>query len=113
VFVGKAFGTFQLHHQRVLDKQIRIVFSHTVPLVDYGKRDFCRSPDASEAQLSKQGALVDLSRNPAPSVLETSNTAPSTFSLKESRHVLSALFRKVCRPRVRLLGLGLFFQSFA
>src|SRR6266498_4039924 len=67
VFVGEAFGTFQLHHQHVLDKQIGKVFSPRVTLVGNG-----------------------FSRNPAPSVLETSNTAPSTFSLKEFRSVLSA-----------------------
>ena len=30
VFVGEAFGTFQLHHQHILDKEIGKVFSHRV-----------------------------------------------------------------------------------
>src|SRR6185503_15201749 len=38
------------------------------------------------------------SRNPAPSVLETSNTAPSTFSLKEFKSVLSAFTGVHLRP---------------
>ena len=36
VLVGKAFGTFQFHHQRVVDKEIREILSHRMPLIDYG-----------------------------------------------------------------------------
>ena len=57
VLVGKAFGTFQFHHQRVVDKEIRVILSHRMPLIDYGQRGFCDSPDAAEAHLSKQGPL--------------------------------------------------------
>ena len=64
VLVGKAFGTFQFQHQRVFDKEIREILSHRMPLVDYGQRGFSGSPDASEAQLSKQGTLVNLLEKP-------------------------------------------------
>ena len=36
VFVGKTFCTFQLHYQRVLDKEIRKIFSDRVTLVYCG-----------------------------------------------------------------------------
>jgi len=37
-FVGEAFGAFQLHHQRVFDKEIGKVLSDRVALVGNGKR---------------------------------------------------------------------------
>src|SRR5689334_20642390 len=60
VLLGKPFGTFQFHHQHVLYQQIREIVSYRIPLVHHGQRGFCGSTDASEAQLSHQGTLVNL-----------------------------------------------------
>jgi hypothetical protein len=60
VFVGQAFRTFQLDRQRVLYNEIRKILTHSVPFVDNGKKGFRGRPDASQAQLSQQSALVNL-----------------------------------------------------
>jgi hypothetical protein len=60
VFVGEAFRTFQLHHQRVFDKEIGKILSDRVALVGNGKRSFRGGPDTSEAEFSEQSTLVDL-----------------------------------------------------
>ena len=60
VFVGEALGTFQLHHQHVLDKQLGKVFSPRVTLVGNGKTSFRGGPDATEAEFSEQRTLVPL-----------------------------------------------------
>ena len=49
---------------RILDQEIRKILSHRVSLVDYGKRRFCDCPDAPEAQLTKQGTLVNFLEEP-------------------------------------------------
>jgi hypothetical protein len=58
VFVGEAFGTLQLHHQRVLNQEIGIVFSYRVTLVSNGERSFGGGPNTTEAEFSEQSALV-------------------------------------------------------
>jgi len=63
---GKAFGTFQLHYQRVFDQNIGKVFSNRTPLVHHGKRNFCGSPHAAESEFSKQCPLVNLFEKSRP-----------------------------------------------
>ena len=99
VLIGKTINAFQLHHQHVLDQDIGKVFAHIVALVRYGKRSFSGSPNATELEFREKSTLV----NPAPGVLETSNMAPSTNSLKEFRFALSAFITVYPRPKL-LIG---------
>jgi len=93
VFVGEPFGTLQLHHQHVFDKEIGKILADRVALVGNGKRCFDGSPDAWEAEFSEQSTLVDLFEESGAQRVGDPNTAPSTFSLKEFRSVLSAFIR--------------------
>src|SRR3954452_23543270 len=95
VLAGKAFGTFQFHHKCVLDQEIREILSHRMPLVDNSHRGFSGSPDAAEAQLSKQGTLVNLLEEPGAQRVGDLEYGAQHPLTKESRDVLSAFHRRL------------------
>ena len=80
----------------VLDQQIRKSLPQTVPCrLRKEASAIARMPWKPGHQAGRAGKP---SPKPAPSLLATSNTAPSTFSLNESGHVLSAFICVDRRP---------------
>lgn len=88
VLIGEALDTLELDYQRLFNEDIGEVFSNVLAFVKYGNWRLKVSPDVTKAEFSEQSALVHLLEEAgAPSVLATSNTAPSTRSVSESRDV--------------------------
>jgi hypothetical protein len=80
VFGGEPFHTFQLDHQYVFDENIGKVFSNRVAFVCHCKRSLGSGPDATEAEFSKQGTLVDfLEESGAESVGDLKDSAKHTL----------------------------------
>jgi hypothetical protein len=107
------FDGVQFNQQHVLHQQVREAFANQHVFVEHPRAVPVHNREARGTQLLCQYILIDLTRNPAPSVLNTVNARPITcpdtsFSLSPSAcsaciyclSAFKAFFVRRCRHMV-------------
>jgi hypothetical protein len=66
VLIREPLHAFQLHNERLFNKEIREVFTNAVALVHHRNRSLSVSPNAAQCELAQESPLINLFKEPEP-----------------------------------------------